>query len=224
MTRVRLREAYPDAREFYAGRYPDGYQHTQWPDHIERVAATADFVRKHLDSGLVMAGSVADLSCGDAAIVEKILSSDLKRYWTVVLGDLKLSDSITRGSQVRSGVEMPNTVFHLASRIELHEGPVEQTLEAMQDVDLFVCSETLEHLDDPDTFLAAVRTKSRNILITTPDGETDPAMNPEHYWGWDCLDISRMLHTAGWKVYDHTVFTPQFAGSPYRFQMWMAHR
>jgi hypothetical protein len=212
--RVRLRDAYPDAGQFYTDRYPDGYQHALWPDHIERVQASVDFALPHLSSAMV--NSVADLSCGDAAIVEKILlSHGPNRIRRIVLGDLKLNTGIVTG-----GYDSP--LYAIPSRVELFEGPAETALDAMDPVDLFVCSETVEHLDDPDTFLAAVHGKARHLLLTTPEAETDPATNPEHYWGWDSLAVSQMLFTAGWHVYDHTIFTPVSADT-YRFQMWMAH-
>lgn len=216
MTRVRLRPAYPDPTAFYVYRYPSGYQHTQWPDHVERVRATVDFVRPHLDHFLIE--SMADLSCGDGAIARGIIqhrsTSATTRIRRAVLGDLNLDYRLVTASRENPVESWPSTIQFL-------HGPAEAMLERLDPpVDLFVCSETLEHLDDPDAFLTEVRKRARYLLITTPDGESDPAMNPEHYWGWGTYDVSQMLHHTGWSVVDHILFSPANP-SPYLFQMWL---
>lgn len=112
------------------------------------------------------AGQIADLSCGDAEIARRVNQSDADP----ILGDLA------------AGYE--------------HHGPIEQTIDEIPVVDLFICCETLEHLDDPDLVLRSVRAKTHGLLISTPDGEmTDE--NPEHYWGWDTDGVREMLATAG---------------------------
>lgn len=78
-------------------------------------------------------------------------------------------------------------------------GPVEETVHLVPDVDLWVCTETLEHLDDPDVVLKAVRAKARHLVASTPvDAWEDP--NPEHYWAWSRADVEDMLAAAGWTV------------------------
>ena len=67
MMRVRLRERHPDEAAFYAERYPQGYDHTVWPDHVERVAETVRFTVRSLKG--TSGDSVADLSCGDGVLV-----------------------------------------------------------------------------------------------------------------------------------------------------------
>lgn len=216
MTRVRLRPAYSDTAAFYADRYPEGYQHTQWPDHVERVEATLDFLRPHLDRLLV--GSLADLSCGDGAIARGVIQyrANAQNGWPIhraILGDLNLDYRLV------TSVTDPQTFW--PSVIQFFDGPVEKMIHRLdRPVDLYICSETLEHLDDPDTFLADVRKRAHYLLLTTPDGEEDPDQNPEHYWGWGPRDLSEMLHETGWTTVDHRLFRPTNP-SPYVFQMWL---
>lgn len=172
--------------EQLAALYARPYDHTRWPDHIERVAHTT----AALDRFAVMLGarSVADLSCGDGAIVNRSTHP-----W-----DLKvLRDLATTGL------------------------PVEEQINLLAPVDVFVCSETLEHVQDPDALLAAIRPKARGLLLTTPHGESDDT-NPEHYWGWDSQDLDGMLAAAGWGERAMELFTPR-APSPYVFQIWTCH-
>lgn len=76
-------------------------------------------------------------------------------------------------------------------------GPIEKTILSLPSVDLFICSETVEHLDDPDTVLSHIRKRCRNLVLSTPLAEFAP-INPEHYWGWDHDGVAEMLTGAGW--------------------------
>jgi hypothetical protein len=135
-------------------------------------------------------GTVADLSCGNALIARRLQASHGAR---MVLGDY------APGYQ--------------------HTGPIEQTIEAIEPVDLFICSETIEHLDDPDAVLAKIRRKTARLLLSTPDGETDDS-NPEHVWGWDAEAVEKMLREAGFIPDVHTTVDLRPAGGVYAFQIW----
>lgn len=191
--RVRLRPAYDDPAEFYASRYPDGYRHDQWPDHVERVEATVQFAWDNLRTPPMQ---ITDLTAGDGIIVEEIRTRTDTLDRQVYLSD-----------------------FHHWDGYD-DQGAVEDTLAAMPYSDLYVCSETVEHLDDPDTFLKGVWDKASRLVLTTPAGEFDPDQNPEHYWGWEQGDIQQMLVESGWRPYLYAAFTPSCG--PYTFQMWAA--
>jgi len=93
-------------------------------------------------------------------------------------------------------------------------GPIEQTVDLIPPVDLFVCSETIEHLDDPETVLKAIRAKTSLLLLSTPVGAWDDG-NPEHYWAWDREAVERMLTDAGFTVVEYAEVAPS-----YRFGIW----
>lgn len=96
-------------------------------------------------------------------------------------------------------------------------GPLEETIDQIPKVDLFLCCETLEHLDDPDAALLKIREKAHALVLSTPEGETTDE-NPEHYWGWDSNGVKKMLREAGFTPAVHTV-----VGVPERkvaFQIW----
>lgn len=100
-------------------------------------------------------------------------------------------------------------------------GPIERTIGEIEPVDVFVCCETVEHLDDPDGVLAAIRRKTRRgLVLSTPVGAFDDG-NPEHYHAWDREAVEEMLGRAGFHtaVYGSVDFTP---AGPYEFGLWFA--
>lgn len=130
--------------------------------------------------------SVADLSCGDGWIIDRIEAPDKYR------GDIA-----------------PGYEFF---------GPIEQTIEEIPLVDLFICTQTLEHLDDPVTVLKQIRSKTQRLVVSTPNGETNPETNPEHYWGWNESGFKRLLLEADFEpvVYNSL----ELAEYVYDFQIW----
>jgi hypothetical protein len=93
-------------------------------------------------------------------------------------------------------------------------GPIEQTVDQIPAVDLFVCCETLEHLDDPDAVLKSLRAKTSLLLLSTPVGAWGDG-NPEHYWCWDAREVELMLDAAGFAVREYAEVAPS-----YRFGIW----
>lgn len=181
MTRIQLRPFYTP--EELSRVYDHTYNHAGFPDHIERVAETVSV----LDSlaAAVGARSIADLSCGDGAIV----SHSSHPWERKILGDLTTT------------------------------GPIETGLAALDHVDVYLCSETLEHVEDPDAVLRLIRSRADYMLLTTPHGENND-VNPEHYWGWDATDLRSMLSAAGWEDCKVKLFTPTSVVY-YTFQIWV---
>lgn len=206
MTRIRLREVRPDGeaeRRFYAGRYPSGYAHDAWPDHVERVAASVEFLRRWQTRFT----TAADLSCGDGAIL-RALAPGLDRIW---LGDL---------NPTAFGDWPDGTAWML------EPGALPDSLEGLPElVDLFVCSETLEHVADPDDLLTRLTAYATYLFVSTPVAEPAGSGNLEHYWSWDVPDVGQMLTDCGWSPVDHRVLAPESTrhlDGAYRYQLWLA--
>lgn len=187
----RLRPTY--SPEELAQVYTTPYDHTKWEDHIQRVEFTIEFIKEIITERDIC--TVADLSCGDGAIV---LSLPFPRD-DMYLGDI-----------------FPNNLFN-------YQGAIEDTVSRIPDVDLFVLSETLEHVDDPLTLLEKIREKADTLVLTTPLGEVDDG-NPEHYWGWDRDGIELLLEESGWWPDRSVLFTPDVPEVYYTYQVWMATR
>lgn len=176
----RLRDRYTE--EQLKEIYSKPHEHHHWQDHILRVNKTIE-VAKEING----VNSVADLSAGDAAIINS-LDVDNK-----FIGDY-------------------------APKYEF-EGPIERTINKIPHVDLFICSETLEHVDDPVYVLSLIRDKTNKLLLTTPEGKFDDT-NPEHYWAWDKEGIERLLKHAGFNPvrYEKLELAEQYY---YDYQIWV---
>lgn len=99
-------------------------------------------------------------------------------------------------------------------------GPIEETIELIPHVDLLVCTETLEHLDDPDAVLAAIRRKAGSLVLSTPvDAWLDT--NHEHYWAWSRAGVEEMLEAAGFRPMSYLGLDLTMHGSDhYEFGIW----
>ena len=205
MARTRLRDARSssDEQAYYARVYPQGYRHDRWPDHVERVAESVDLLRRWQD----LFQTAADLSCGDGAILRRL---DLSRAY---LGDMNAapqSSTFTGDHTVKvlePGV-LPGSLHQLPER-----------------VDLYVCSETLEHMDDPDELLREIKLCARHLFLSTPVEESLQSGNLEHYWSWSTADISQMLQDAGWTPMELLVLKPLSTvhlTDAYTYQLWLA--
>lgn len=184
--RVRLRPAY--SSEDLDKIYDHVYDHTKWTEHMTRVNWTIRRLQRFIDLQRPEITSVADLSCGDGAILNG-LSVQRKIY-----GDVVMAPHLTIGA-VKAEISVRDTR-----------------------ADLLVCSETLEHLDDPDQFLRDAQENFRYIAITTPLGEDFPEKNWEHYWGWDLIGINDMLRATQWYPLVEETLPLDF----YTYQFWIA--
>ena len=102
------------------------------------------------------------------------------------------------------------------------KGRLDKTLRRLKPgVNLYVCSETLEHMDDPELILRLIR--SDTLLLSTPVGAMDDD-NPEHYWAWDREDVEDMLSETGWIPNLYVSFDTTMMGGVYTFGIWTCSR
>ena len=138
--RVRLRPTYTD--DELTKIYGRVYDHTKWDEHKTRIEWTTRRLQHFIDLRRPQIASVADLSCGDGALLNG-LTVERKIY-----GDMVMAPHLTIGA-----VKAEIAVRYVQA-------------------DLLIASETLEHLDDPDEFLREASANFRFVAITTPLGET----------------------------------------------------
>lgn len=100
-----------------------------------------------------------------------------------------------------------------------HTGPIEDTIRQIPGVDLFVCSETIEHLDDPDKVLKLIRQKTNALVLSTPVDAWDDG-NEQHYWAWSREGVEEMLTAAGFKAATFMALDFRPMGLPYCFGIW----
>lgn len=98
-------------------------------------------------------------------------------------------------------------------------GPLEETIEQIHPVDLYICSETLEHLDNPVEVLKQIRKKSRGLVLSTPVFNWNDT-NAEHYWSWSPDDVKNLLENAGWVPNIFATLDTTLFGEPYIYGIW----
>lgn len=100
-------------------------------------------------------------------------------------------------------------------------GPIEDTVMQIGPVNLFVLSETLEHLDAPWDVLASIRSVTDNLLLSTPIDAWEDT-NAEHYWAWSKADVEGMLTTAGFENVAFTQVDSTAYGEAYVYGIFWA--
>lgn len=98
-------------------------------------------------------------------------------------------------------------------------GPIDKTIMNIPKVDVYVCSESLEHVEDPLQTLKLIRDKSKYLVLSTPIENWEDTNN-EHYWSWDRHGVEDLLSQSEWTpniflYLDTTVF-----GEPYKYGIW----
>jgi hypothetical protein len=187
MTRFRIRPKYSD--EELAHIYSKPYDDTQIEDHQYRIAVSIAMLNTFIKRNKIE--SVADLSAGDASIINAL---DAKYKY---IGDIVPGHRLT--------------------------GPIEETISQIPRVDLFICSETLEHLDDPDEVVRLISKKATSIFVSTP--LNDYWDNPQHYWLWERQDITDMLNRNGYVVSTYTSLRfPLLAVHDYGYQLHIGEK
>lgn len=190
----RLREL-PDNAAL-AAMYATPHDHMRFGGaggHAERVEATIALTKATL--GPWYRDTIADLSAGNGAIAKALAADDAVLH----LGDI-------------AGLVDGGDVSYL--------GRIEDTLLDLPHVDLFICSETLEHLDDPFSVLTEIRRRADRLLLSTPVRCWDDD-NPEHLWAWDRFDVETMLRAARWEPVAYDEVDGTVLGGPYHFGLWV---
>lgn len=154
--------------------YDEQYDHTKWDEHDTRVRITLTLADKYIRK--YHCATLMDLSCGDGAIPLGLKSSS--GMTCVELGDIVHGDHLTV------------------------VGPIEESIQSIGDSsgDLFICTETLEHLDDPVSILREISCHTEYILITTPVNETLEHGNYQHIWSWTPTELKSLIKECGFDI------------------------
>jgi hypothetical protein len=150
---------------------------------------------------------------------------DIRARVTIGLGQwalidcagMQVADLSAGAGIIAKGIDQKAILGDYAPGHPIH-GPIEDTITQLPDVDLLVCTETLEHLHDPDWVLRAARTRARRLLCSLPEcPEYDT--NGEHVWQFDRVGGEEMLTAAGWEPTVHVQIDPP--DGPYRYHLWV---
>jgi len=176
--RARVREKFPEAEwdGLYKAMHPAAQRAMEEVAWMETHADTRTFYNTIVGfgKGFGRVASIADMSCGTGNIAR-------------ALGEYSNVEPLL--GEAGSGYQ--------------YEGVLQETVPQIPHVELFILTETLEHLDDPDADLKLIREKTDKLLLSTPmdegvgNGKT-PATG--HYWTWGRQDVEAVLNDAGFTV------------------------
>lgn len=145
----------------------------------------------------------------------KVLFSELCRYVDAKSG----ADLSCGNAEIIKSVPLERIHMGDFAPGYLYEGPLEETIHQIPSVDIYVCSETLEHVENPKQVLKLIRNKSRSLVLTTPIEKWDDSL-AEHYWAWDREGIEELLLNTRWKVVTYNVFDSTVFNETYTYGMW----
>lgn len=137
-------------------------------------------------------------------------------YQVSSVGDLSCGDAA-----IAHGINAKQTYLGDFAPGYQFRGPLNKTLPQIPAVDLFINSETIEHLDDPQEALSQIREKSRVLLLSTPVENWEDS-NEEHYWSWDVEGVEEMMTNSGWSPVMHATLDSRYIGEPYKYGFWVA--
>lgn len=145
----------------------------------------------------------------------KVIAKEIVRYLELTTG----ADLSCGNGEILSAVPLEHRYFGDFAEGYEYQGPIEKTIQQIPHVGVFVCSETLEHVEDPPALLKAIRKKADALVLTTPIEKWDDAL-VEHYWAWDRKGIENMLTNEGWTVSSYNMFDSTVFNETYKYGMW----
>jgi len=99
-------------------------------------------------------------------------------------------------------------------------GMIEDTILEVPAVQVFICSETLEHVSLPDELLYLIQKRAAYLVLSTPLECWDDT-NAEHLWAWDREGVEEMLVRNRWHPKVFTSVDSREYGEPYLYGIWV---
>lgn len=106
------------------------------------------------------------------------------------------------------------------SDISVAGNGIELEVLTAEPVDLWILTETIEHLEAPWTVLEQIARRTRWIVLSTPLDEDPKIGNYEHYWSFTQGDVADLLAQSGFT--DATFDAITAPGWTYTYQLWTA--
>jgi hypothetical protein len=168
------------------------YEHREHAPHLNqsvhnaRFRATRDLVVQAVTEFDVV--SIVDFGCGDGGLLALLADEGIEETRGVLTWGYDLMPSNVRyGTEVRH-VDVRYRDF-LNAEVEWGQ--------------LAICTEVLEHLQDPHGWLRLVRSHSDFLIASSPANETEEHHDGSHAWCWDMDGYARLVSQAGYRVMEH---------------------
>ena len=119
------------------------------------------------------------------------------------------------------GVDLPATVAWLQDKypndkwlsVDLNQESLPKEL--TQEFDLVICSDVIEHLENPDNLIQLLqRITYKKLIISTPDrflieqrgaSRLGPPQNPHHIREWNKREFARYIENSGFTIEEHYI-------------------
>jgi hypothetical protein len=139
--------------------------------------------------GFGRVSSIADMSCGDGRIPRSLASF--------------------------SGIE---PILGDYAGGYAYQGTLQETVPQLSTVDLYVCTNTIEHLEDPDGDLTLIREHCNQLLLACPIDEHDAG--GEHVWMFTKDGVDEMLLKTGFERMAYCELDMNPVWEHLKFGMW----
>ena len=168
--------------EWYKDR--EAVDHINQPGHRPRLLQVQDFLFGILQQK--PSATICDFGCGNAGLIREIETKTSNQIWGYDLWPANVEDAHLKGNK--------DNVFYKDFIVESD----------IKYPDIAICTEVLEHLVDPDTFIKKLLdNKVEYIIASSPDYETPTYHAPFHLWVFNGDSYKEMFTDAGWKVTLH---------------------
>jgi 2-polyprenyl-3-methyl-5-hydroxy-6-metoxy-1,4-benzoquinol methylase len=158
--------------------------HINQSGHRPRLMQVQDFLLQILEQFPDL--SICDFGCGNAGLIREIESKVSNKIWGYDLCPANVEDAHEKGNK--------DNVFYKDFVIESD----------IEYPDVAICTEVLEHLVDPDTFIKKLLDNGvKFIIASSPDYETPDYHAPFHLWVFNGDSYKEMFVDAGWNVVLH---------------------
>lgn len=167
--------------EWYKDR--EAVDHINQSGHRPRLLQVQEFLLQIVEENPDY--TICDFGCGNAGLIREIESSISNKLWGYDLCPANVEDAHSKGSKNVSYTDFIND-------------------DSIEYPDIVICTEVLEHLVDPDSFIKKLLENGvKYIIASSPDYETPTQHEPYHLWVFNGDSYKDMFTDSGWNVLLH---------------------
>lgn len=171
-------QAFPFTVDWYKTR--EHAPHLEQGAHRQRMDVVAALASDACDTfGFA---SIVDLGAGDGGMLSLLAVCGVPQWGYDLMQTNVDFARVSRGMDVRY--------------LDFVDEPIDWA-------DLVICTEVLEHLEDPHTLVKRIGENAQGIIASSPGAETAESHDACHAWVWDMEGYAEMITGAGFNVVEH---------------------
>ena len=163
------------------------YKDREVADHINQSGHRPRLIRvlEYLTIVIKPEDTICDFGCGNGGLIREIEKVIPNKIWGYDLAHSNVNDAHIKGN---------NNIFYKDFIIE----------DEIEYPNIAICTEVLEHLVDPDSFIKKLMDNGvKTIIASSPDYETPRYHAPFHLWVFNGDSYKEMFEQVGWEVNLH---------------------